>query len=228
MDIAVNIKKIKKHIRVCEKKYNREAGSVKLLAVSKGQDVGKITAAIEAQQFCFGENYLQEALEKIAYFNQLSIEWHFIGSIQSNKTKDIAENFSWVHSIDREKIAQRLHEQRPAHLVPLNVCVEVNMDNESNKSGVNINEVKMLVEKITPLHRLRFRGLMVIPRVQENKLAPLEAFEKVAVLAQQLRQVGFPVDTLSMGMSADYEMAIAAGSTLVRVGTALFGRRGTL
>lgn len=202
---------------------------VTLLAVSKTFEVDAIEEAVAAGQLAFGENYVQEGVEKIYYFKQkypsVPIEWHMIGPIQSNKTKLVAENFDWVQSIDREKIASRLSAQRPDNMSDLNVLIEVNVDEQESKSGVNIDEVELLLEKIMALPKLRVRGLMCIP----NPDLPLEqkkcSFQKMRTLFDELNAKGYPFDVLSMGMSADFQEAIRQGATLVRVGSAIFGAR---
>ena len=215
----VNVGKIVRAIRAAEISAHRVSNSVTLLAVSKNQSVEKIREAFASGQTRFAENYLQEALLKQAALPDLVIEWHFIGNIQSNKTKLIATHFDWVHSVNRFEIAQRLNHARDANH-PLNICIEVNIDDEATKSGVSSQDVSSLAEKIKSLPNLTLRGLMVIP--EKNHAA---AFEKTAALQQELIRNGFLLDTLSMGMSADFEAAIAAGSTMVRIGTAIFGER---
>ncbi len=206
-------------IRAAEKKCHRAPNSVTLLAVSKNQSIEKIREAYLAGQTQFAENYVQEAIEKQSALSDLQIEWHFIGNIQSNKTKLIATHFDWVHSVNRFEIAKRLNDARDAKH-PLNVCIEVNIDDETTKSGAQSQDILSLAEKIKSLPNLRLRGLMVIP--QKNHV---DAFEKTSALQQELIRKGFLLDTLSMGMSADFEAAIAAGSTMVRIGTAIFGER---
>lgn len=201
------------------KKAHRDLGSVTLLAVSKNQSIIKIREAYQAGQRKFAENYVKEALEKQNALSDLDIEWHFIGTIQSNKTKLIATHFDWVHSVNHFDIAKRLNDARGA-VSPLNICIEVNIDHEATKSGVPAQDVLSLAEKIKSLPHLKLRGLMVIP--QKNNIA---AFEKTAALQQELIRSGFLLDTLSMGMSADFKAAIAFGSTIVRIGTAIFGER---
>ena len=226
MAIVDNIKVLKETIGQCEVQYQRQQGSVKLLAVSKQQSVEKICQAYETGLTDFGENYLQEALEKMERLASLAITWHFIGSIQSNKTQAIASHFDWVHTVDRLKIAQRLNAQRPEAMAPLNVCIQVNLSNEATKSGVNLDEVKPLAQAIAQLPRLNLRGLMAIP-------APIHEFEEQRALFTGLytiyselnQELVQKLDTLSMGMSHDYKAAIAAGSTCVRIGSALFGQR---
>ena len=199
----------------------------KLLAVSKTQTAATIRTAYQAGQIAFGENYLQEAIDKQSQLTDCAIEWHFIGPIQSNKTRAIAERFSWVHSVSRIKIAQRLSAQRPEALSSLNICIQVNLDDETGKEGVTLAEVPALAEKISSLPRLKLRGLMAIPEprdiVQEQQQSFLRLTHALSKLQRQLPQA--PLDTLSMGMSNDLEAAIAAGATIVRIGTALFGAR---
>lgn len=231
-DVKANLKKIQTLIAEYENKYQRKPGSVQLLGASKGQSVEKMRAAWQAGLHRFGENYLQEALEKIAAFAQDNddqslppLEWHFIGPLQSNKTRKIAENFAWVQSVSNEKIAKRLNDQRPQSLPPLNICIEVNTSNEPSKSGLrDKQEVISLAKYCLALPRLRLRGLMTIPAPQSDLAAQRETFHKIFELWQTLRQE-FPFDTLSIGMSGDFEAAIAEGGTLVRIGTAIFGQR---
>lgn len=201
--------------------HSRDPESVHLLAVSKRHPVEAIRELYDAGQGAFGENYLQEALEKIPRLPK-DICWHYIGPIQSNKTRGIAENFDWVHTVASERIAQRLNDQRPAQRPPLNVCIQVNLEAEASKSGVNHGDAIALADKISTLPALKLRGLMTIPPPTLDPARQQDMFEEVAQLAAQL---GHATDTLSMGMSSDIEPAIAAGSTLVRVGTALFGAR---
>lgn len=197
-----------------------------MLAVSKKHSAETIRAAFELGQQAFGESYAQEAIEKQQQLADLDIEWHFIGPIQSNKTKDIANHFAWVHSIDRPKIAQRLNDQRTTDVDPLNVCVQINIDDEPSKAGIAPNEASALCEAIDKMPQLRLRGLMCIPQKQTSLAAQRAAFAKLATLQNTLKDQGFAtLDTLSMGMSGDYEAAIAEGSTIVRIGTALFGER---
>jgi hypothetical protein len=207
----------------------RQAGrtpeSVRLVAVSKSQPATALRLAHVAGQSAFGENYLQEALGKMAELADLPLEWHFIGPIQSNKTRPIAEHFDWVHSIDRLKIAQRLSDARPQNLPPLNVCIEVNISHEASKSGVAPAEVGALATAITQLPRLRFRGLMAIPEPCNDVVQQRANFAVLRAIKEQLQQQGLELDTLSMGMSHDFEAAILEGATLVRIGTAIFGPR---
>lgn len=204
----------------------RNPQSVQLIAVSKTQPAAAIAKAYAWGQRAFGENYLQEALEKQAQLAHLpGLEWHFIGPIQSNKTRPIAQHFDWVHSVDRLKIAQRLQEQRPGELPPLNICVQVNIDDETTKAGVSLEALPALVAAIAPLDRLRLRGLMAIPAATQNPAQQRRAFATLRQAAEALRQAGYPLDCLSMGMSGDMEAAIAEGATAVRVGTDIFGAR---
>jgi pyridoxal phosphate enzyme (YggS family) len=202
---------------------------VELLAVSKTFGADAVIAAAEAGQAAFGENYLQEALEKIAAVRatrpDLELEWHFIGPIQSNKTRPIAEHFDWVHSVDREKIAHRLSEQRPAHLPPLNSCLQVNISGEASKSGVLPTDVIAVAQAIAALPRLRLRGLMAIPEAEGDAEQQRAPFRQLHALFDQLRAEGLALDTLSMGMSGDMAAAIAEGATIVRIGSAIFGTR---
>ncbi len=198
---------------------------VKLLAVSKAQSSSVIRAAFQAGQRLFGENYLQEALEKQAELADLPIEWHFIGPIQSNKTQPIAQHFAWVHSVDRLKIAQRLNEARPADLAPLQVCIQVNISHEESKGGVAPIELEALAQSITALPRLKLRGLMAIPAPTDDINQQLAQFKQVRQCYDALLAKGFALDTLSMGMSDDYPIAITQGATIVRIGSALFGAR---
>jgi hypothetical protein len=224
--IQQNITAIKQLITTYEQQYQRPAGSVQLLAVSKGQPIEKIIAAVQAGQVAFGENYLQEALIKIAALSHLpAIEWHFIGPMQSNKTRKIAEQFAWVQSVDSMKIAKRLHEQRPLALPALNICLQVNISAEVSKGGVMAADVLPLAAYCRSLSRLKLRGLMTIPAPSTNFTAGREQFYQLYLIWQQLKQNGYALDTLSMGMSDDFAAAIAAGSTLVRIGTAIFGER---
>jgi pyridoxal phosphate enzyme (YggS family) len=225
MSISSNLQTIRQQIEAAEQRYHRTLGSVKLLAVSKGQTVDKIKEAMEVNQYWFGENYLQEALAKISALPNKNIEWHFIGTVQSNKTKAIAENFSWVHSVSTIKIAKRLNDQRPANLAPLNVCIEVNVSQETNKSGVAIIELDKLAFAVDQLPRLKLRGLMAIPAAEKDFEKQRIPYRKLFLLFKELQQKGLMLDTLSMGMSNDFEAAIAEGSSIVRIGTLIFGPR---
>tara|TARA_R110001606_G_scaffold399310_1_gene584702 strand:+ start:34184 stop:34888 length:705 start_codon:yes stop_codon:yes gene_type:complete len=213
------------NIRLTENQAGMTPNSVQLLAVSKTQPAEVIRQAAEAGQRYFGENYLQEALIKINSLTDLKLEWHFIGPIQSNKTKDIAENFDWVQTVDRLKIAQRLNNQRPSNLGKLNICIQINIDNESSKSGIEATDLFELAEKISHLNNLQLRGLMIIPTHTHDPLQQQASFQQAQLLFRQLADIYPSVDTLSMGMSGDMAMAIAEGSTMVRIGTAFFGKR---
>lgn len=204
----------------------RPPEAVALLAVSKSFPTEAVRSAAAAGQRAFGESYVQEALAKIAALADLSLTWHFIGPIQRNKTRAIAEHFDWVHSVDRVVIAQRLAEARPGHLPPLNVCLQVNVSNEPSKSGVPPAELHALAQVAAGLPRVRLRGLMAIPRPSAEVAEQRAQFRQVRQLFDNLNARGFGLDTLSMGMSDDLEAAIAEGATIVRVGTAIFGRRG--
>lgn len=210
--------------QACDKSA-RKADEVHLLAVSKYQQPSAIRIAYQSGQVDFGENYVQEALDKMAQLADLPLVWHLIGALQSNKTAQVAAHFAWVHSVDRLKIAQRLSAQRPAHLPPLNICLQVNIDNQDSKSGCQVDELAVLVQSILPLPKLLLRGLMIIPQASNE-----QAFAQLAKIRQHLLAT-IPTlnpqvfDTLSMGMSQDIEAAINAGSTMVRVGTAIFGQR---
>ncbi|UUC83326.1 YggS family pyridoxal phosphate-dependent enzyme [Stutzerimonas stutzeri] len=223
--IEKNIAKVGARIREAAQAVGREPATVGLLAVSKTQPAAAIRDAFAAGLRDFGENYLQEALDKQAEqaeLDDLPLTWHFIGPIQSNKTKAIAEHFDWVHSVDRLKIAQRLSDQRPAALPPLNICLQVNVSGEASKSGCAPQEVQQLARAITALPRLRLRGLMCIPAPSEDPAEQRAAFARLRQLRDEL---ALDLDTLSMGMSQDLEAAIAEGATWVRIGTALFGAR---
>jgi len=221
-----NLTKVTARIVQAAQAVGREPKSVQLIAVSKTQPPAALQAAYAWGQRRFGENYLQEALDKQVSLSSLTdIEWHFIGPIQSNKTRPIAEHFAWVHSIDREKIAQRLNEQRPSHLPPLQVCIQVNIDDESTKSGVSLVDLPSLVASILPLPRLQLRGLMAIPSATNDSQQQRVAFANLRQAMTQIQASGVTLDTLSMGMSGDMEAAIAEGATFVRVGTDIFGAR---
>ncbi|MBS0342938.1 MAG: YggS family pyridoxal phosphate-dependent enzyme [Proteobacteria bacterium] len=205
----------------------RDAASVRLLAVSKTFPEAALREAHAAGQRAFGENYVQEGVAKIQAMADLraDIEWHCIGPLQSNKTRVVAEHFDWVHSIDRLKIAQRLSEQRPAGMAPLQLCLQVNVDAGQNKSGVAPGEALALARQVAELPNVRLRGLMAIPEPAEGFGAQRELFLRATVLFDEMKAAGLPLDVLSLGMSADLEAAVAAGSTMVRIGTAIFGGR---
>ena len=202
-----------------------QTGEVTLLAVSKAQTAEKLREAYEAGQTKFGENYLQEALNKQAELADLNIEWHFIGPIQSNKTQLIAQHFSWVHGVDRLKIAQRLSDARPADLPPLQICLQVNISGETSKSGVTPNALLDLVRTVCALPKLTLRGLMTIPEPTDDEALQHQQFKQMRDLLNDLNKDGFALNTLSMGMSSDYKVAIEEGATIIRVGSAIFGAR---
>lgn len=225
MSIAERLHAVQARIRSAEAAYGRPAGSVRLLAVSKTHPAAALREAHAAGQCAFGENYLQEALDKQAELAGLPLEWHFIGPIQSNKTRRIAEGFAWVHSVERLKIAERLSAQRPAELPPLAVCIEVNVSGEASKSGVSPAELPALARAVAALPRLQLRGLMSVPAPASGFAAQRRPHAQLRALFEALNADGFTLDTLSMGMSDDLEAAIAEGSTLLRIGTAIFGPR---
>ncbi|MBA5636307.1 YggS family pyridoxal phosphate-dependent enzyme [Duganella sp. LX20W] len=227
--IAQNLQAIAGTIISALQESGRPAGAVQLLAVSKTFGPEAVLEAVRAGQLAFGENYLQEALDKIAAVAAgapgAALEWHFIGPIQSNKTRPIAEHFDWVHTVDRLKIAQRLSEQRPADKAPLNICLQVNISGEASKSGVAPGEVAALAAQVAALPNLRLRGLMAIPEPAADFEQQRAPFAQLRALVEQLRAGGLALDTLSMGMSADLRAAIVEGATIVRVGSAIFGSR---
>jgi len=218
--IAQNLQAVKSRIALAERAAGRAPGAVALLAVSKTHAPALIRQAHAAGQRAFGENYVQEALDKMARLGDLALEWHLVGPLQSNKTRAVAERFHWVHAIEREKTARRLSEKRPAAMAPLNVLIQVNASSEASKSGIAPAEAAALAAAVGAMKNLRLRGLMAIPEPG----APRARFDEIGALFQGLRGE-FGLDTLSLGMSDDLEAAIAAGSTLVRVGTAIFGAR---
>ncbi len=220
--IAENIAKVGVRIREAAQASQRDFSHIGLLAVSKTKQADAIREAYAAGVTDFGENYLQEALDKQTQLSDLPVVWHFIGPIQSNKTKPIAEHFAWVHSVDRLKIAERLSAQRPAHLPALNICLQVNVSGEASKSGCSPDQLSALAHAVTQLPNLRLRGLMTIPEPTDDMTEQRAAFARLRELQQSLN---LDLDTLSMGMSHDLEAAIAEGATWVRIGTALFGAR---
>ncbi len=222
-DLSARLRQVKNTIARAEQRYKRSAESVSLLAASKGQSVDVIRAAAQYGQRLFGENYVQEAEPKIALLGDL--QWHYIGPVQANKTGRIARLFEWVHSIDRLKVARRLDAQRPASSAPLNVCLQVNLSRESSKSGVLPENLPALAEQVASLASLRLRGLMALPALTVNFDQQRHAFATLRLNLEDLNRRGHRLDTLSMGMSADLEAAIAEGATIVRIGTAVFGRR---
>jgi len=223
--IASNLQAVRDEIIVAADEAGRSADEVCLLAVSKTFPPDALREAYQAGQTRFAESYVQEALDKIAVLSGLAIEWHYIGPIQSNKTRAIAENFSWVHSVDRFKVAERLSGQRPAHLPPLQVCLQVNISLEASKSGVAPDEVDALARAIVNLPNLTLRGLMAVPAPSDDFTAQRLPFARLRKMRDQLNRQGLHLDTLSMGMSHDFAAAIAEGATMVRIGTAIFGDR---
>lgn len=227
--ISFNIEQVRARIRAACQAAGRAPAEVTLLAVSKTFGPQAVRAAAACGQRAFGENYLQEAVEKMAQLAEDAdappLEWHCIGPIQSNKTRLVAEHFDWAHTVDRLKTAQRLSQQRPAHLAPLNVCIQVNIDGGANKAGVMPEETLALAREIAPLPGLALRGLMTIPEPAADFESQRAVHLRARALFDQLRAQGLALDTLSMGMTSDLEAAIAAGSTMVRVGTAIFGGR---
>lgn len=229
--IAQNLQAVTHTIVTSAREAARAPDSVQLLAVSKTFSAEAVMEAVQAGQRAFGENYLQEGLDKIRLLNACTptpdeaLEWHFIGPIQSNKTRPIAEHFDWVHTVDREKIAARLSEQRPDGMAPLNICLQVNISGEASKSGVAPAELKALALAVAALPKLCLRGLMAIPEPVDDVALQRAAFRQLRELYEGLRADGLALDTLSMGMSADMQAAIAEGATIVRVGSAIFGAR---
>ena len=224
--IAANLQAVRARIERAARAAGRRPEEIALLAVGKTFGAAQIAEAHAAGQRAFGENYLQEAVEKITQLRDLPLEWHFIGPIQGNKTAPIAQHFQWVHSVERERIAQRLNAARPSELPPLNVCIQVNVSGESSKSGVEPGGETDLAAAIARLPKLRLRGLMTIPEPTPDASLQRRRFARLRELKEALADRGHPVDTLSMGMSEDLEAAIAEGATIVRVGTAIFGKRG--
>ena len=223
--IAERLQAVKARIHAAEHKAQRAAGSVSLLAVSKAHPAESLREAFDAGQRLFGENYLQEALNKQQALSDLAIEWHFIGPIQSNKTQPIAQHFSWVHGVDRLKIAERLDAARPADTAPLNICLQVNVSQEASKSGVMPEELAALAAAVNRLPNLRLRGLMAIPAPTDDIELQHQQFRMVRELYTRLVSDGYALDTLSMGMSEDFQAAIAEGATIIRIGSAIFGAR---
>jgi pyridoxal phosphate enzyme (YggS family) len=223
--IASNLQAVQTAIGEAASQSGRCADEINLLAVSKTFAPNVLREAYQAGQHCFAENYVQEALDKMIALQELSIEWHFIGPVQSNKTRAIAESFAWVHSIDRLKIAERLSAQRPVHFPPLQICIQVNVSNEVSKSGIAPSEVVGLALAVAKLPNLKLRGLMAIPAPSDDVTAQRLPFVQLRHLRDQLNQQGLQLDTLSMGMSHDFSAAIAEGATMVRIGTAIFGSR---
>jgi pyridoxal phosphate enzyme (YggS family) len=223
--IPANLQAVKARIAAACVQAGRDPAAVRLLAVSKTWPESAVRAAAGAGQVAFGESYVQEALPKMTALADLGLEWHFIGPLQSNKTRPVAEHFAWVHSVDRLKLAERLSAQRPAALPPLNVCLQVNISAEASKSGCSLAELPALARAVAALPRLRLRGLMAIPAPAEGLEQQRQPFRRLREALEQLNAAGLQLDTLSMGMSDDLEAAVAEGATLVRVGSAIFGAR---
>ncbi len=223
--ISDNLQAVQQRIGAAARDFGRDSNGIVLLAVSKTWPAEYVRIAAAAGQKAFGENYVQEGVDKATALRALGLEWHFIGPLQSNKTRPIAESFDWVHAIDRLKIAERLSEQRPPAAKPLQVCLQVNVSGETTKSGVSINEVGDLADRVAKLPRMKLRGLMAIPAPTSDFALQRGAFRTLRQVFEQLNARGLALDTLSMGMSDDLEAAIAEGATIVRVGTAIFGER---
>jgi pyridoxal phosphate enzyme (YggS family) len=225
--VTENLRKIRNLLAKASNDAGRVDESVRLLAVSKKQPLASIVAAAQAGQRDFGENFVQEGLEKIAAIDRNDLIWHFIGHLQANKTRSVAAHFHWVHTVDRLKIAERLSQQRPLGQPDLNICLQVNIDNEAGKSGVAVDGVLPLARAVAELPRITLRGLMCLPAIRVGVDAQREPFSRLRELLVLLQQDGLDVDTLSMGMSGDFRAAILEGSTIVRIGTAVFGARTT-
>ncbi|NOR67257.1 MAG: YggS family pyridoxal phosphate-dependent enzyme [Woeseiaceae bacterium] len=226
MGVTANLPKIRDFLAKAAVDAGRDTDTVRLLAVSKKQPQSSVIEAVAAGQLEFGENQVAEGVEKINSVANDELIWHFIGHLQTNKTRAVAEHFHWVHSVDRLKIAARLSQQRPDSLGDLNICLQINVDEEESKSGIPANAVRDLAWQVLELPRLRLRGLMCLPAIRHDFDAQRVPFARLSRLADQLRANGIPTDTLSMGMSGDYRAAIFEGSTMVRIGTAIFGPRG--
>ncbi|MBK6355345.1 MAG: YggS family pyridoxal phosphate-dependent enzyme [Betaproteobacteria bacterium] len=223
--IADNLQAVQARISEAAALAGRSPESVRLLAVSKTWPLACVVEATEAGQRAFGENYVQEGIDKLTAIAGRNLEWHFIGPLQSNKSRPVAEHFDWVHTIDRLKIAERLSEQRPTYLPPLQACIQVNISGEASKSGCSPDEALTLCRAVAALPGLRLRGLMAIPEPTDDPAAQRAQFHRVREIYNHIRAAGLPLDTLSMGMSHDLEAAIAEGATIVRIGTAIFGER---
>ncbi|MXP56691.1 YggS family pyridoxal phosphate-dependent enzyme [Pantoea sp. Mhis] len=226
ISIKYNLQQIRKRILSAAEECGRSPEEITLLAVSKTKASSMILEAILSGQRIFGENYVQEGLKKISELALYSdVQWHFIGSVQSNKSRLVAENFSWCHAIDRLSVAQNLNNHRPDYIAPLNVLIQINISNEQSKSGINLSDLPILAKHISRMSRLQLRGLTAIPAPCKDYRYQLSMFQKVALAFYTLKQIYPNIDTLSLGMSNDLEPAIIAGSTLVRIGTAIFGKR---
>ncbi|MBI5448075.1 MAG: YggS family pyridoxal phosphate-dependent enzyme [Gammaproteobacteria bacterium] len=226
MSLPLHYQQLQKKIDAYAQQCGRNPGEIELIAVSKTQPIERLSQLVAAGQRHFAENYIKEALPKIEALKDYPLTWHFIGPIQSNKTRDIAAHFDWVHSLDREKIAQRLHAHRLPTQQPLNVCIEVNMGDEATKPGVSLSDLPSLAEKISGLSHLKLRGLMALPPLTNSNTAQHAYFQQLHHAFDELLALGYHLDTLSMGTSHDYPIAIAEGATFLRIGTALFGTRG--
>ena len=225
-NVADSIASVLTRIRAAEERFGRAPGSVRLLAVSKTKPAEMVEAAHAAGQRAFGENYLQDAVAKIEALKGLEgLEWHFIGPLQSNKSRPVAEHFHWMHTVDRLKIAQRLSDQRPAGMAPLNLCIQVNVSGEASKSGCALEELPALARAVSELPNVKLRGLMCIPAPADDLDAQRAPFRALREAMERLVAEGLELDTLSMGMTDDLEAAVAEGATLVRIGTAVFGAR---
>lgn len=223
--ISANLQAVRARIEAAARKYGRNPDDISLLAVSKTWPAADVRQAVAAGQREFGENYVQEGVDKVIELAAAGLIWHFIGPLQSNKTRRVAETFDWVHSIDRLKIAERLSEQRPETLPPMQICLQINISGEETKSGLGLSELPELAAQVSRLPRLRLRGLMAIPAPLDDFEAQRHSFRQVRAVYEQLQHEGLALDTLSMGMTHDLEAAIAEGATMVRVGTAIFGER---
>jgi PLP dependent protein len=224
-NLTVHVNHVRSRIRQAALAAGRDPGAVVLVAVTKAKSAENVRAAATAGVTDFGENYLQEALAKMDQLTDLGLRWHFIGSLQSNKTRAVAERFDWVHSVDRVELARRLSEHRPFHAPPLDVCIQVALEQETNKGGVAPGALGELAAQVASLPRVRLRGLMCVPPPQPDQAAMRAVFGRLRTLLEELNLSGLKLDTLSMGMSADFESAIAEGATMVRIGSALFGNR---
>lgn len=224
-NIEKNLIDINHQIESAALEFKREPGEISLLAVSKRKPTEDIRSAYACGQRDFGENYLQEALDKVDELSDLDIVWHFIGAVQSNKTRQLAQSFDWVHCIDRLKIAKRLSEQRPQSMPPLNLCIQVNVEHEASKAGIRLDEIDQLAEQIAGLPGICLRGLMAIPAPQDDFESQRKPLSQLRQALEKLNHKGLNCDTLSMGMTHDMRAAIAEGATLVRIGTAIFGER---
>ena len=223
--VTENLALIRDLLATAATEADRDPDGISLLAVSKKQPLEKIDEAAAAGQRDFGENFVQEGLDKMQASSSADLTWHLIGHLQSNKTRVVAEYFDWVHTIDKLKTAKRLSQQRPAHLPPLNICLQVNVDDEPGKSGVSVNAVRALAVACADLPGIRLRGLMCLPAIREGFAAQREPFARLRRIDEDLQPEGLSLDTLSMGMSGDFRAAIFEGATIVRIGTALFGER---